>query len=89
MSILAMSQLLQCFKIEGGSRYIKASSFFLLRMKSTEAFKDYPLRAMVILLDKFVQETGIAIRSVLEENLPYAILHSSLVDVSWSSPRLR
>lgn len=82
MCTLAMSQLLRCFRIDGAARYIKASSFFLLRMKSTELFKDWPLRAMTILLDKFVQETGIVGRSVLEENLPYAMLHSSLVDVA-------
>lgn len=77
-----MSQLLWHFRIDGVARYIKASTFLLLRMKSTELFKDWPLRAMVILLDKFVQETETSIvrRSMLEKNLPYAMVHSSLVD---------
>ena len=82
MSTLAMSQLLRCFNIDGAARYIKASSFYILRMKSTETFRDWPLRATCILLDKFVQETGIVGRSTLDQNIPYAILHSSFVDVS-------
>jgi len=84
VAMLGMSQLFKSFpfKADAATEFIKASSFFLLRMKNTDAFAAYPLRAMCIFLDKFVSETGIVGRAVLQENVPYVILHSSFVDLT-------
>jgi hypothetical protein len=84
MGCVGLSQLFKCFtfKSEPAADFVKAASFVLLRMKSSEAFALYPVRAMTIFLEKFIADTYILGRSVLQENLPYSIVHSSLVDLS-------
>jgi hypothetical protein len=84
MCAAGMAQLFQCFpfKTDPASEYVRASSFLLLRMKASPAFNAYPVRAQCIFLDKFVAETGIVGRGVLQSCLPYSLLHSSLVDIT-------
>jgi hypothetical protein len=53
----AMAQLFRGFAAVLGTgdlaeQFIRSSSFFLLRMKGSEQFASYPLRAMCIFLDK-------------------------------------
>jgi NCK-associated protein 1 len=82
-SAMGMTQLFKFFNFrhDAVGDFISSASFVLLRMKAnSEQFGQYPLRAMCIFVDKFVAETGIVGRGVLQENIPYAILHSSLVD---------
>lgn len=64
--------------------YMKCASFVLLRMKmlEEEVFAAYPLRAMVLLLESFVRECPFLERSMLEDFMPYSILHNSYMDIS-------
>ena len=53
----AMAQLFRSFAAVPGAgdfaeQFVRSSSFFLLRMKGSELFSAYPLRAMCIFLDK-------------------------------------
>ena len=84
MCAVGMAQLFQCFafKSDPALEYIRAASFLLLRMKSSPTFNSYPVRAQCIFLDKFVSETGIVGRGMLQNCLPFSLLHSSLVDVT-------
>jgi hypothetical protein len=54
MGCVGLSQLFKCFafKSDPSVDFVKAASFVLLRMKSSEAFAVYPVRAMSIFLEK-------------------------------------
>uniref|UniRef100_A0A7S1XR57 CYRIA/CYRIB Rac1 binding domain-containing protein n=1 Tax=Phaeomonas parva TaxID=124430 RepID=A0A7S1XR57_9STRA len=69
--------------------YMKVASFVLLRMKmfDTSDFAAYPLRAMTLLLEKFVGECPFLERSMLEAYMPYAILHNAYMDISLRKQR--
>ena len=55
--------------------FLRCSVHILLGMKLHEngqAFRDYPLRAMVVLLERFIEDTsGLLDRSTLENILPH------------------
>ena len=63
---------------------VQSSAVVLLRMKRFETtnYKDFPIRAQLIFLEKFVEASPHMDRNTLETCLPYAILHASYVDMS-------
>jgi len=88
-SSIAMAELFKCLKENaGGPRvmfgtFFKVSSFLLLRMKATEKYAlSFPLRGMFVYLEKVVQESGAVGRAILEEFVPYPLIHSSLMEIA-------
>jgi len=71
--------------------FLRCSVHILLGMKlhdNGQAFKDYPLRAMVVLLEKFIDETsGLLDRSTLENILPHSLVHCATTDISLGRDR--
>jgi NCK-associated protein 1 len=74
---------------EASEQFIKSACGVLFRMKSEDANKYYqfPIRAMFSLMEKFVQYSPVVDRSVLENHLPYTILHAAYVDMSLKKQR--
>jgi len=55
----------------------------LFRMQANhEKYEHFPLRAMFVLMEKFTETSPMIDRSVLEEFMPYTILHAAYVDMS-------
>jgi hypothetical protein len=65
-------------------QYLHCSSFILLRMKLMESaeFREYPLRAMLVFMERFIEGSDHLERSMLQSCLPYALLHAAYVDMS-------
>ena len=87
----ALLALLDCFTAgdEGGLRtahraFVRCAGATLLSMKrdEKESFQAWPLRAMFVLLEKFVQQSRFLDRAVLENVFPYALLHAAHVDIT-------
>lgn len=55
--------------------------------EKTKAFRDYPLAAMSILMDKFVEESMFLDQGMLEKCFPYALLHTAYTDMSFGKHR--
>ena len=70
-------------------QFLKSGCGVLFRMKAEENQKYYqfPIRAMFSLMEKFVGCSSVVDRSVLEEYLPYTILHAAYVDMSLKKQR--
>ena len=45
-------------------------------------FREFPLRAMFVFMEKFIEGSEHLERSMLQNCLPYALLHAAYVDMS-------
>ncbi|GMH69038.1 hypothetical protein TL16_g05065 [Triparma laevis f. inornata] len=70
--------------------FLRASSSILFVMKAEEAgkYSQFPIRAMFVLLERFVEVSPFVNRSVLEKYMPYTILHAAYVDMSLNKQRV-
>ena len=75
---------------EASIEFLKASSNILFIMKAEESgkYSAYPIRAMFVLLERFVEVSPFVDRSVLEKYMPYTILHAAYVDMSLNKQRV-
>lgn len=62
--------------------FVEVASMTLLRMRLRPEFARYPVRAMYIFLESFVNNSTLVSRSTLESFLPYPLVHSAYQDVS-------
>lgn len=64
--------------------FVVSTATVLLRMKARQrenGFKDLPLRAMLVLLEKFVESCPYMSNSTLQRVVPYEMMHAAYVDM--------
>ena len=79
--------------LEGGKEasvdFLRTSCSILFMMKGQESgrYSSFPIRAMFVLMEKFIDVSPVVDRHVLEKYMPYTILHAAYVDMSLSKQR--
>ncbi len=66
-------------------QFIKVGAFILLRMRiygATPRFRNHPIPAMFLFMEKFVNESEQLDRSMLEEVMPYSLINSACTDIA-------